>query len=81
MTFYTASNARKNLFKIMDDVNFIHKPIYIKSKRNSVVILAAEDYDALQETLAINDVPGLAQSIIEASNAPIEDFVEWTDEL
>jgi len=81
MTFYTASQARTNLFKIMDEVNETHKPVYIKSKRNGAVILSKEDYDGLQETLAINSVPGLSQSILEASNAPIEEFVEWTDEL
>jgi prevent-host-death family protein len=81
MTFYTASQARSKIFKIMDEVNLTHKPVYIKSKRNGAVILSKEDYDGLQETLAINSVPGLAQSILEASNAPAEDFVEWTDEL
>jgi antitoxin YefM len=75
MTFYTASQARTKIFKIMDEVNATHKPVYIKSKRNGVVILSKEDYDGLQETLAINSVPGLAQSILEASNAPIEDFI------
>jgi antitoxin YefM len=54
---------------------------YTKSKRNSVVVLSKEDYDGLQETLAINAIPGLAQSILEASNAPIEELVEWTDDL
>jgi|JI6StandDraft_1071083.scaffolds.fasta_scaffold03936_4 antitoxin YefM len=81
MAFYTASQARTNLFKIIDEVNVTHEPVYIKSKRSSAVILSKEDYDGLQETLAIYSVPGLAKSILEASNSPKEEFVEWTDEL
>lgn len=74
-SFYTASQARTKIFKIMDEVNLTHEPVYIKSKRNSVVVLAKEDYDGLQETLAIYSVPGLAQSIIDASNSPAEEWV------
>jgi antitoxin YefM len=78
---YTASQARNNIFKIMDQVNLTHEPVYIKSKRNSVVVLAKADYEGMQETIAIYSVPGLVKSILDASNAPIEEFVEWTDEL
>lgn len=74
-SFYTASQAREKIFKIMDEVNLTHEPVYIKSKRNSVVVLAKEDYDGLQETLAIYSVPGLVQSILEASNSPSEEWV------
>lgn len=81
--FYTASQARTKIFKIMDEVNLTHEPVYIKSKRNSVVVLAKEDYDGLQETLSIYSVPGLAQSIIDASNSPKEDWISheefWKD--
>jgi antitoxin YefM len=80
---YTASQARANIFKIMDQVNLTHEPVYIKSKRNSVVVLAKEDYEGLQETLAIYSVPGLAKSIIDASNAPAEEWISheefWKD--
>lgn len=81
--FYTASQARTKIFQIMDEVNLTHEPVYIKSKRNSVVVLAKEDYDGLQETLAINSVSGLTQSIIDASNSPKEDWIShkefWKD--
>ena len=77
--FYTASQAREKIFKIMDEVNLTHEPVYIKSKRNSVVVLAKEDYDGLQETLAIYSVPGLAKSIIDASNSPKEDWINHED--
>lgn len=72
---YTASQARNNIFKIIDQVNLTHEPVYIKSKRNSVVVLAKADYEGMQETLAIYSVPGLVQSILEASNSPIEEYI------
>lgn len=78
---YTASQARRQFFNLIDQVNLTHKPVYIQSKRNEAIILAKEDYDGLQETLAIYSVPGLADSILEASNSSRTEHIEWTDEL
>ena len=81
MTIYTSTQARAKLFNLIDETNQTHEPIYIKGKRNDAVIISKEDYEGLQETLAIYGVPGLVESIVEASNAPLEECVEWTDEL
>lgn len=75
MQIYTISEARAKLFTLVDDVQDLHKPIYLKGKRNEAVILSKEDYEGLQETLAIYSVRGLAESILEASNSPKEEFI------
>jgi antitoxin YefM len=38
-------------------------------------MLSQEDYESLQETLAIYSVPGLAESILEASKSPREEWI------
>ena len=81
MAIYTSTQARAKLFHLIDETNKTHQPIYVKGKRNNAVIISEEDYEGLQETLAIYSVPGLVESILEASKEPLEECVEWTDEL
>ena len=83
MEIYTTSQARENLFKIVDRVTISHDPVYIVSKKKKVVLLSEEDYEAMKETLYLCSIPGMKESIIEASKGKKEDFVEeikW-DEL
>ena len=73
MTIYTITQARAKLFHLIDETNQTHEPIYIKGKRNDAVIISKEDYEGLQETLYIYSVPGLVESILEASKEPLEE--------
>ncbi len=79
MNIYTVSQARTNIFKIMDYVNNSHDPVYIIGKKNKSVLLSEEDYRSLAETLYITSVPGLKESILKASQEPIENFSDEID--
>lgn len=81
MSIYNISTARAKLFEIVDETNNTHQPIYIKGKRNNAVLISESDYESMQETMYINSIPGLAESILEASKQSIEECVEWTDDL
>ena len=63
MTTFTASEARANLYRLIDEVGESHEPIIISGKRNSAVLLSAEDWSAIQETLYLLAVPGMRESI------------------
>ncbi|MCB1977936.1 MAG: type II toxin-antitoxin system Phd/YefM family antitoxin [Burkholderiaceae bacterium] len=65
MQTLTASEARANLYRLMDEAAQSHQPITIAGKRNDVVLLAAEDWQAIQETLCLLSVPGMRESIKE----------------
>ncbi len=76
----TVSQARSNIYKIMDETAETHQPIMITGKRNNVVMLSEEDWNAIEETLYLNSIPGMADSIKDAMNAPNSEFseeVEW----
>ena len=76
----TVSQARTNIYKIMDETAQTHQPIIITGKRNNVVMLSEEDWNAIEETLFLNSIPGMASSIKEAMDAPNSEFsedVEW----
>ena len=75
MTIYSSTQARAKLFQLIDETNQTHEPIYIKGKRNDAVIISKEDYEGLQETLAIYAVPGLVESILEASKEPLSECI------
>jgi antitoxin YefM len=59
----SASEARANLYRLIDEAAESHKPIIISGKRSSAVLLSAEDWSAIQETLYLLAVPGMRESI------------------
>jgi antitoxin YefM len=62
----TASEARKNLFPLIEQVNDDHTPIEITSRRGDAVLLSRADYDALEETAHLLRVPANAKRLIES---------------
>jgi len=78
MTSYSASEARKNLYKLVDQVKETHEPIYITGKRNSAYLISEEDWRAIQETLYLDSIPGMRESILEGMNTPAEEMDEDT---
>ncbi len=63
MHTHTASEARANLYRLIDETVESHTPIIISGKRNSAVLISAEDWSAIQETLYLLAVPGMRESI------------------
>lgn len=63
MTTLSASEARANLYRLMDETAASHEPIVISGKRNNSVLIAEEDWTAIQETLFLLSVPGMRESI------------------
>jgi prevent-host-death family protein len=63
MNTLTASEARANLYRIIDQAAESHEPIIISGKRSSAVLLSTDDWDAIQETLYLLAVPGMRKSI------------------
>lgn len=79
MEIYTTSQARSNLFAIMEHVVQSHEPTYIVGKKNKAVLISEDDYRAMVETLHLISVPGMKESIIKASQEPLDDFSESID--
>ena len=60
----TASEARKNLFPLIEQVNDDRQPIEITSRRCDAVLVSRADWDALNETAMLLRVPANAQWLI-----------------
>ncbi len=63
MQTLTASEARANLYRLIDQTTESHQPIVISGRRASAVLVSAEDWEAIQETLYLLSVPGMRESI------------------
>jgi prevent-host-death family protein len=63
---FTASEARANLYRLIDQTSESHQPIVIAGKKSSAVLISAEDWAAIQETMHLLSVPGMRESIRKA---------------
>jgi len=71
MTTLTATEARKSLYSLLDDVAESHTTIQITGKRNSAVLVSGEDWMAIQETLHLAAIPGMRASILKGMRTPV----------
>ncbi len=76
MSIVTASKARANLYRLIDETAISHQPLLITGKRNTAVLISEEDWDAIQETLYLLSVPGMRESIHNGLETPISDCSE-----
>ena len=72
MTSLTVTEARKNLYNLLDDVAESHEPVQIAGKRHSAVLVSEEDWRAIQETLFLTSIPGMKDSIIKGIKTPVD---------
>ncbi len=82
MKSISVTQARANLFKLVDETATTSEPVLITGKRNNAVLVSEEDWRAIQETLYLSQVKGLKESLIEGKNTPIEECIpleelEW----
>lgn len=65
----TASEARKNLFPLIQRVNDDRAPVEITSKRGNAVLISSVDYEAWQETAYLFRSPANARRLLDAADA------------
>lgn len=72
MTTLTASDARANLYRLIDETAESHQPVLISGKRANAVLVSEQDWAAIQETLHLLSVPGMRESIKEGLSEPVD---------
>lgn len=68
----TASEGRADLYRLIDQTAESHQPILISGKRSSAVLVSADDWQAIQETLYLLAVPGMRESIKKGMAEPLD---------
>jgi prevent-host-death family protein len=79
MTSITATEARKQLYKLLDDVSDSHEPVEITGRRGNAVLVGEDDWRAVQETLYLVSIPGMRESILEGLATPVDRFADKLD--
>ena len=62
----TASEARKHLFPLIQQVNDDRNPVEITSKGGDAVLLSLADYQALEETAHLLRSPANVRRLLES---------------
>ena len=64
---------------MVEDVNLYSEPTLIVSKKGNAVLISESDWNAIQETIYLNSIPGMVESIKEGMDTAIEDCVPEED--
>ena len=79
MDTISASDARSRLYNLIDETAASHMPVTITGKRNNAVLISAEDWSAIQETLYLLSIPGMRESIRAGMAEPLSDGAKELD--
>jgi prevent-host-death family protein len=80
MKTVTASKARANLYRLIEETAQSSEPVQITGKRTNAVLVSEGDWRAMQETMHLLSIPGMRESIREGMATPVEECaeeIEW----
>lgn len=80
MISISATALRKDLYNIIAQANESCTPVAITNTRGKGAVLVGEnEWAAIEETLYLMGVPGMAESLIEGRDTPAEDCVDESE--
>ena len=80
MTSISATEARKDIYNLISRVNEDCKPVTITNARGKGAVLIGEDeWASIEETLYLQNIPGMVESINAARSEPREEALHLED--
>ncbi|MBT4498126.1 MAG: type II toxin-antitoxin system Phd/YefM family antitoxin [Gemmatimonadetes bacterium] len=79
MTTINATQARTELYKLLEQVAETREPVHITGRRGSAVLVSEDDWRSIQETLHLLSIPGMRESIIDGMKTSVEACAEELD--
>lgn len=73
MKTLTATKARKDIYRLIDETAETREPIQITGKRSNAILVNEDDWRSIQETLYLSSIPGMAKSIKDGLNTPLDE--------
>lgn len=80
MTTLNSTEARTNFYGLIAQVNESHEPVTITGKKGNAVLISESDWQSINETLFLLNIPNMRESIVDGINTPVEDCseeIEW----
>ena len=83
MNTITTRYAQDRLSEILGEVSRTHIPIEISDEQYPGVLVAADDWRSIQETLYLLSVRGMRESIRQGLQTPLEECSEnvWSENV
>ncbi len=75
------TNARNNLYNLVEMAISDSEPVNIASKNGNAILISESDYNSLLETLYLSSDPEYKKTLIEGLNTPIEECVPESELL
>ena len=66
------TNARKDLYQLINRTQETHEPVKITGKTANAVLLSEEDWNAIAETLYLSNISGMTDSILAGAKESLE---------
>ena len=79
MKTITATEARRQLYRLLDEVGVTSDPVQITGRRTNAVLIGEADWRSIQETMHLLSIPGMRESIREGLETDLESCVEELD--
>jgi antitoxin YefM len=76
MNTMNVTQARSQLYKLIDEVASSREPVQISGKRGNAILISQEDWRSIQETLYLTSIPGMRESIRQGLENPVEECSE-----
>lgn len=81
MTVINITNARQKLFQLISDVNEYSDPVTItNSKGKNAVLISEDDWKCIEETILLNTIPGMAESIIDGNKEDLTECIKYDED-
>ncbi|MDB4978358.1 MAG: prevent-host-death family protein [Candidatus Peribacteria bacterium] len=79
MTSVSATTARSTLYRLIENLQNGQAPVLITGKKGNAVLVSEDDWRAIEETMYLSSIPGMAESIKQGMKEPIESGVDTID--
>ncbi|MDO5331188.1 MAG: type II toxin-antitoxin system Phd/YefM family antitoxin [Bacillota bacterium] len=76
------TQARKDIYKLSEYVCNVHDEVLVfnASTGKNMVMISEEDWNAIKETLYLESIPGMVDSILEATKEPLSEGTIYNPE-
>ena len=79
METITVNQPQLDLAKVVAEINEKHQPILIKGTAGNAILISEQEWNEIKETLYLQSIPGIVQSIHQAAATPIENCIDVKD--
>jgi len=83
MNIISTQYAQDRFSEVLGEVSRTHIPVAIHDERHPAVLVSADDWQSIQETLYLLSVPGMRESIRNGLQTPLAECSEtvWSEDI